>query len=129
MSVERYYSRGIGYTAGYPISFENGMQKCEPQEDGLHITRVVVNAGGTIYQIDADGLRVYQGEPTDRGVSVFTQFCTETGDHFERHEQFHKGAVMQEIRYIGHTSPFDGRRIPAEGVPVDALTTRTIWRD
>lgn len=93
-----HYSRNIGY-GNERLSFKlpNGGTVSE-----LHITRVAVNMGGTIHIIDADGVRTIEGKPTCAGVSVFTQYVDEgeSPTYYERHEQFHKGHVVERITRV-----------------------------
>ncbi|MBB6449607.1 hypothetical protein HNR44_001556 [Geomicrobium halophilum] len=95
------------------VSFNDVCEELnQPHEDQLHLTKLTVNAGGTIYTIDANGLKVAHGEaPTGRGTSIVTEYQSETGDTFERQEQFHKGQVKSEIRQVNAGQPGNYRDI------------------
>jgi hypothetical protein len=97
-----HYSRDIGYgNAGEDECLSFKLPKGGTVSE-LHITRVAVNMGGKIHIIDADGVRTIEGKATGVGVSVFTQYVDEgwRPTHYERHEQFHKGHVVERITLV-----------------------------
>lgn len=116
--LSAHYSREIGYgktREDERLSFK--LPKGGTVSE-LHITRVAVNIGGTIHIIDADGVRTIEGKATGRGVSVFTQYVDEElpPNYYERHEQFHKGGVIQRITRVDRPLRLTARR-------------QDIWRD
>lgn len=97
-----HYSRDIGYGNAGGVEYLSFKLPKGGVVSELHITRVAVNMGGTIHIIDADGVKTIEGESTGVGVSVFTQYVDEgcPPTHYERHEQFHKGHVVERITRV-----------------------------
>lgn len=108
----------------------------ESYEECLHLTQVVVNAGGKIYMINSDGLTELEGEETYRGVSLYLQYGVEAGPNLEIHQQFHKGYIHKEITKLGYSQyvplqngEYAEHTTLEEGVPKQAIRDADIWRD
>jgi hypothetical protein len=102
-------------------------------EQNLHLSQVVVNMGGKIYLINETGLHELEGNPTNRGVSIFRQYFNEEGEVFETQEQFHKGSILKETKKIGKVrylkTKDELKTTPIKNTPNEAINTNDIWRD
>jgi len=79
----------------------------------VHPISVMVNRGGEITTVDADGTRMRSSAPSGRGVLVTVTYQCESGDRFRWEMQFHKGNTEMACHPVG----FDDDSLP------------TIWRD
>lgn len=69
--------------------------------NNLHLNKVVVNAGGKIYQITETGVEVLDGKPTGKGVSLFRQyFDYSDGSYYQVHEQFDKETMYKQVEKL-----------------------------
>ena len=96
----------------------NAVVKCICGGENCHPLRVVVNQGGEIAHVDAEGVTCEKGEPSGRGTSIGIEFACEdcTSTHVVAY-QFHKGRT--------HTGRAPG--VPDHhkiGEPIAAM-----WRD
>lgn len=143
--LSEHYSRCLnteyGKTQG--VKFLNIMgtyrEISSPHPDQLHLSQVVVNAGGKIYIINANGLQELDGDPTWLGTSVFMQFYGEGQGIFETQYQFHKGYVFTETMKIAEQNPqideedYDVEEwedvIMENDIPRESIVDQDIWRN
>lgn len=127
--MEKHYSRDIAYSGiGTMMKFKHKNKEI----DDLHISQVVVNFGGILYVINSHGVNTLKGgSPTGRGVSVFTQYESESEGIFEVQQQFHKGNVYEHCKKLAHIDYPDFEN-PIEMIgdtPKEALApSQDIWR-
>lgn len=60
-----------------------------------HPVRVVVNRGGEITIVTAEGTKIEQGEAPSYGVTIDVHFQTEDGQIFAERLKFHKGNMYR----------------------------------
>lgn len=70
-------------------------------ECGLHITKIHVNAGGSITVIDHSGTRCSVGDSNGRGTVITICYaCELCGDVTSVTQRFHKGSVFFDSTMI-----------------------------
>lgn len=83
----------------------------------VHPTRVEIDRGGDVVDVDADGVGFASRASSARGVIILLHFTCEEGDEFVVSLKFHKGTTFVAWRLLSVSDP---SQPPA---------FRTIWRD